>query len=63
MLTQCVKDVMKKRSMGAQERKQASLFSSNGKKNPLDYELFKEYIKYLKLTLHILLPGLSLGQP
>lgn len=33
------------------------------KKNPLDYELFKEYIKCLKLTLHILLPGLSLGHP
>ena len=63
MLTQCVKDVMKKRSMGAQERKQVSLFSSNEKKTPLDYELFKEYIICLKLTLHILLPGLSLGQP
>ena len=54
--------MMKKRSTWAQERKQVSLFFSNGK-NPLDYELFKVCIKCLRLTLHILLPGLSLGHP
>ena len=53
----------KEKYTGCGRGKHVSLFFPNGKKTPLDYEFFKECIESLKLILHILLPGLSLGHP